>query len=180
MSHPSRGPRGAFGNSSQPNRPIMSIEAAMEEERREVEALIAARSAAPRPLSALSNVRSSSPFTPRSPVRSMLDIGRFSSLRSLRLYDRLRLTSFSSRRNTEDHHAGAGQKYARYGQPSPIGHLDETGLQYSVLSGFDLEPARSCLQFLPPSTYVRRFKCTCRFWAPIRPRPRSHGAISIR
>lgn len=48
----------------------------MEEERREVEALIAARNAAPRPLSALSNARSSSPFTPRSPVRSMLDIGK--------------------------------------------------------------------------------------------------------
>lgn len=51
----------------------MSLEAAMEEERIEVEALIAARNN--RPQSALSNARSSSPFTPRSPVRSMLDIG---------------------------------------------------------------------------------------------------------
>lgn len=53
----------------------MSMEAALEEERREVEALIAARSGGPRPPSALSHARSSSPFTPRSPVRSMLDIG---------------------------------------------------------------------------------------------------------
>lgn len=53
---------------------VMSMEAALEEERREVEALIAARNR-PRPPSALSGVRSSSPFTPRSPVRSMLDIG---------------------------------------------------------------------------------------------------------
>jgi hypothetical protein len=52
----------------------MSMEAALEEERREVEALIAARNR-PRPPSALSGARSSSPFTPRSPVRSMLDIG---------------------------------------------------------------------------------------------------------
>ncbi|CAN8097680.1 unnamed protein product [Discula destructiva] len=51
----------------------MSLEAAMEEERIEVEALIAARNN--RSQSALSNVRSSSPFTARSPVRSMLDIG---------------------------------------------------------------------------------------------------------
>lgn len=53
----------------------MSMEAALEEERREVEALIAARNANPRPPSALSHGRASSPFTPRSPVRSMLDIG---------------------------------------------------------------------------------------------------------
>lgn len=53
----------------------MSMEAALEEERREVEALIAARNGGPRPPSALSQARSSSPFTPRSPVRSMLDIG---------------------------------------------------------------------------------------------------------
>lgn len=53
----------------------MSLEAAMEEERIEVEALIAARNN--RPPSALSNARSSSPFTPRSPVRSMLDIGQY-------------------------------------------------------------------------------------------------------
>lgn len=54
---------------------VMSMEAALEEERREVEALIAARNR--RPPSALSGVRSSSPFTPRSPVRSMLDIGEY-------------------------------------------------------------------------------------------------------
>ncbi|KAL2283703.1 hypothetical protein FJTKL_09750 [Diaporthe vaccinii] len=57
----------------------MSMEAALEEERREVEALIAARNR-PRPPSALSGVRSSSPFTPRSPVRSMLDIGPMKSM----------------------------------------------------------------------------------------------------
>lgn len=49
----------------------MSLEAALEEERIEVEALIAARS---RP-GALSGTRSPSPYTARSPVRSMLDIG---------------------------------------------------------------------------------------------------------
>lgn len=49
----------------------MSLEAALEEERIEVEALIAARS---RP-GALSGARSPSPYTARSPVRSMLDIG---------------------------------------------------------------------------------------------------------
>ncbi|KAF3761803.1 hypothetical protein M406DRAFT_348012 [Cryphonectria parasitica EP155] len=54
----------------------MSMEAALEEERLEVEQLVAARNAAPRPHSALSNARSSSPYTPRSPVRSMLDIGK--------------------------------------------------------------------------------------------------------
>ncbi|KAJ0109941.1 hypothetical protein J7T55_014743 [Diaporthe amygdali] len=58
---------------------VMSMEAALEEERREVEALIAARNR-PRPPSALSGVRSSSPFTPRSPVRSMLDIGPMKSM----------------------------------------------------------------------------------------------------
>lgn len=56
----------------------MSLEAAMEEERIEVEALIAARNN--RPPSALSNPRSSSPFTPRSPVRSMLDIGQYAPI----------------------------------------------------------------------------------------------------
>lgn len=56
----------------------MSLEAAMEEERIEVEALIAARNN--RPPSALSNARSSSPFTPRSPVRSMLDIGQYAPI----------------------------------------------------------------------------------------------------
>lgn len=45
----------------------------MEEERIEVEALIAARS---RP-GALSGARSPSPYTARSPVRSMLDIGEY-------------------------------------------------------------------------------------------------------
>lgn len=80
MSQKYRGPA-PLGNLSQSKRPTMSMEAAMEEERREVEALIAARNAAPRPLSALSNARSSSPFTPRSPVRSMLDIGKQESIR---------------------------------------------------------------------------------------------------
>ncbi|KAJ4393007.1 hypothetical protein N0V93_002211 [Gnomoniopsis smithogilvyi] len=65
--------RGPGGPTSQPRKQTMSLEAAMEEERIEVEALIAARNN--RPPSALSNPRSSSPFTPRSPVRSMLDIG---------------------------------------------------------------------------------------------------------
>lgn len=54
----------------------MSLEAALEEERIEVEALIAATSR-PRPPSALSGTRSSSPYTARSPVRSMLDIGEY-------------------------------------------------------------------------------------------------------
>lgn len=58
----------------------MSMEAALEEERREVEALVGAINA--RPASALSSVRSSSPYTPRSPVRSMLDIGETSPLPS--------------------------------------------------------------------------------------------------
>lgn len=61
------------GAPPQNRKPIMSLEAAMEEERIEVEALIAARNN--RSQSALSNPRSSSPFTARSPVRSMLDIG---------------------------------------------------------------------------------------------------------
>ncbi|KUI53430.1 hypothetical protein VP1G_00900 [Cytospora mali] len=52
----------------------MSLEAALEEERIEVEALIAARTR-PRPPSALGIGRSPSPYTARSPVRSMLDIG---------------------------------------------------------------------------------------------------------
>ncbi|POS78270.1 hypothetical protein DHEL01_v203327 [Diaporthe helianthi] len=60
-------------------RKVMSMEAALEEERREVEALIAARNR-PHPPSALSIGRSSSPFTPRSPVRSMLDIGPMKSM----------------------------------------------------------------------------------------------------
>ncbi|KAK7742264.1 hypothetical protein SLS53_004407 [Cytospora paraplurivora] len=58
---------------SGPPRKTMSLEAALEEERREVEALISAGSR-PRPPSALSSVRSSSPYNARSPVRSMLDI----------------------------------------------------------------------------------------------------------
>lgn len=67
-------------------RVTMSMEAALEEERREVEALVAARNAAlARPASALSGGRSSSPYTPRSPVRSMLDIGEKSPLPSPRL-----------------------------------------------------------------------------------------------
>ncbi|ROW02990.1 hypothetical protein VMCG_05735 [Cytospora schulzeri] len=56
---------------SRPPNKTMSLEAALEEERIEVEALIAARS---RP-GALSGARSPSPYTARSPVRSMLDIG---------------------------------------------------------------------------------------------------------
>lgn len=75
MSNYYKGPRATQGTMAQPRRPTMSMEAALEEERREVEALIAARNANPRPPSALSHGRSSSPFTPRSPVRSMLDIG---------------------------------------------------------------------------------------------------------
>lgn len=51
----------------------MSLEAALEEERREIENLIAMR---PRRPPSVNDHRSPSPFTsPRSPVRSMLDIG---------------------------------------------------------------------------------------------------------
>lgn len=72
----------------------MSLEAAMEEERIEVEALIAARNN--RPPSALSNARSSSPFTPRSPVRSMLDIGQYAPISSSHASGPLQLNTFLS------------------------------------------------------------------------------------
>lgn len=52
----------------------MSMEAMLDEERREVLALLEGTNARPRPPSAL-GARSPSPYTPRSPVRSMLDIG---------------------------------------------------------------------------------------------------------
>ena len=52
----------------------MSMEAMLDEERREVLALLEGTNPRPRPLSNL-EARSPSPYTPRSPVRSMLDIG---------------------------------------------------------------------------------------------------------
>ncbi|KAK6956584.1 hypothetical protein Daesc_001862 [Daldinia eschscholtzii] len=56
------------------NRKLMSLEAALEEERKEVESLVSAMQQPRRPPSV--GARSPSPFTsPRSPVRSMLDIG---------------------------------------------------------------------------------------------------------
>ncbi|KAK4164555.1 hypothetical protein QBC43DRAFT_48336 [Cladorrhinum sp. PSN259] len=54
----------------------MSMEAALDEERREILALLDPSAAkAPKAPRTMQSSRSSSPFTPRSPVRSMLDIG---------------------------------------------------------------------------------------------------------
>ncbi|KAI8965331.1 hypothetical protein F5Y11DRAFT_354932 [Daldinia sp. FL1419] len=59
------------------NRKLMSLEAALEEERREVESLMSSMQQPRKPPSV--GHRSPSPFTsPRSPVRSMLDIGEVS------------------------------------------------------------------------------------------------------
>jgi nucleotide-binding universal stress UspA family protein len=55
-------------------RQAMSMEAMLDEERKEVLALLEGTNARPRPPSSLEG-RSPSPYTPRSPVRSMLDIG---------------------------------------------------------------------------------------------------------
>jgi len=57
----------------------MSMEAMLDEERREVLALLEGTNARPRPPSNL-EARSPSPYTPRSPVRSMLDIAPVRSM----------------------------------------------------------------------------------------------------
>jgi hypothetical protein len=60
-------------------RQAMSMEAMLDEERKEVLALLEGTNARPRPPSSLEG-RSPSPYTPRSPVRSMLDIAPVRSM----------------------------------------------------------------------------------------------------
>lgn len=103
------------------------MEAALEEERREVEALVAARGGnLARPASALSGGRSSSPYTPRSPVRSMLDIGEKSPLyypnpRRRRCHaPRLTKSLSMFNRPYATDNATTCSEYAGYGRPSSI------------------------------------------------------------